>query len=130
MNEQERLTYIHYRLDRAEKTLAEARTLFETTQMFGAVNRIYYAMFYAVSALAFAHGFSTTSHSQLRGYFNREFVKKGLILAQHGKAYGIAFDSRKKGDYDDLVEFEKEQVHEMLSEATAFLHVIKDLTIS
>lgn len=59
MNEQERLTYIHYRLDRAEKTLAEARTLFETTQMFGAVNRIYYAMFYAVSALAFAHGFTT-----------------------------------------------------------------------
>lgn len=127
MNEQELLTYTQYRLDRAEKTLAEARTLFETAQMFGAVNRIYYAMFYAVSALACAHGFTTASHSQLRGYFNREFVKTGLIPAQHGKAYGIAFDSRKKGDYDDLVEFEKEQVHEMLSEATEFLRVIKHL---
>lgn len=95
--------------------------------MFGAVNRIYYAMFYAVTALACAHGFTTASHSQLRGYFNREFVKTGLIPAQHGKAYGIAFDSRKKGDYDDLVEFEKEQVHEMLSEATEFLRVIKHL---
>jgi len=127
MNEQELLTYTQYRMDRAEKTLAEARTLFETAQMFGAVNRIYYAMFYAVSALACAHGFTTASHSQLRGYFNREFVKTGLIPAQHGKAYGIAFDSRKKGDYDDLVEFEKEQVHEMLSEATEFLRVIKHL---
>jgi uncharacterized protein (UPF0332 family) len=127
MNEQELLTYTQYRMDRAEKTLAEARTLFETAQMFGAVNRIYYAMFYAVSALACAHGFTTASHSQLRGYFNREFVKTGLIPAQHGKAYGIAFDSRKKGDYDDLVEFEKEQVHEMLREATEFLRVIKHL---
>jgi len=127
MNEQELLTYTQYRMDRAEKTLAEARTLFETAQMFGAVNRIYYAMFYAVSALACAHGFTTASHSQLRGYFNREFVKTGLIPAQHGRAYGIAFDSRKKGDYDDLVEFEKEQVHEMLSEATEFLRVIKHL---
>jgi uncharacterized protein (UPF0332 family) len=127
MNEQELLTYTQYRMDRAEKTLAEARTLFETAQMFGAVNRIYYALFYAVSALACAHGFTTASHSQLRGYFNREFVKTGLIPAQHGKAYGIAFDSRKKGDYDDLVEFEKEQVHEMLSEATEFLRVIKHL---
>lgn len=127
MNEQELLTYTQYRMDRAEKTLAEARTLFETAQMFGAVNRIYYVMFYAVSALACAHGFTTASHSQLRGYFNREFVKTGLIPAQHGKAYGIAFDSRKKGDYDDLVEFEKEQVHEMLSEATEFLRVIKHL---
>ncbi|MHB8907914.1 MAG: HEPN domain-containing protein [Syntrophales bacterium] len=93
----------------------------------GAVNRIYYAMFYAVSALAFAHGFTTVSHNQLRGYFNREFVKTGLIATQHGKAYGLAFDSRKKGDYDDLVEFEKEQVNEMLCEATEFLHIINQL---
>ena len=125
MNDQELLTYIQYRLGRAEKTLVEARTLFETAQMFGAVNRIYYAMFYAVSALACAHGFTTASHSQLRGYFNREFVKAGLFPAQYGKAYGNAFDSRKKGDYDDLVEFEKEQVCEMLNEATEFLHAIK-----
>lgn len=124
MNEQERLTYVNYRMERAGKTLAEARTLFESGQMFGAVNRIYYSMFYAVSALAFAHGFTTASHSQLRGYFNREFVKTGIIPVQHGTAYGIAFDSRKKGDYDDLVEFEKEQVQEMFSEATEFLNVI------
>jgi uncharacterized protein len=97
--------------------------------MFGAVNRIYYAMFYAVSALAFSRGFSTSSHSQLRGYFNREFVKTGIIPIHHGQAYGVAFDSRKKGDYDDLVEFEREQVQAMLIEAEHFLDVIGTLIL-
>ena len=86
-------------------------------------------MFYAVSALAFSHGFSTSSHSQLRGYFNREFVKTGVIPTHHGRAYGVAFDSRKKGDYDDLVEFEKEQVWAMLVEAEHFLDVIGTLIL-
>jgi len=57
LNDQERLTYVRFRLDRAAGTLKEARTLFDSEQMFGAVNRIYYAMFYAVSALAFSRGF-------------------------------------------------------------------------
>ncbi|MBD3308314.1 hypothetical protein GF339_17905 [candidate division KSB3 bacterium] len=49
------------------------------------MNRIYYAMFYAVSALALLQGFSTSSHAQLRGYFNREFVKTGIISIELGR---------------------------------------------
>jgi len=129
LNDEERLTYVRYRLDRAASTLKEARTLFESEQMFGAVNRIYYTMFYAVSALAFSRGFSTSSHSQLRGYFNREFVKTGVIPTNLGQSYGVAFDSRKKGDYDDLVEFEKDQVQGMLVEAEQFLKVVGALIV-
>jgi hypothetical protein len=43
------------------------------------MNRLYYAMFYAVSALALAHDFSTSSHAQMRGYFKREFVRTGRV---------------------------------------------------
>jgi len=37
LNDEERLTYVRYRLDRAAGTLKEARTLFESEQMFGAL---------------------------------------------------------------------------------------------
>ncbi|OIN96313.1 hypothetical protein AUJ66_06740 [Candidatus Desantisbacteria bacterium CG1_02_38_46] len=50
MNE-ERKTLIEYRLLRAHETLEDAKILFDKRKLFSTVNRIYYAMFYAVNAL-------------------------------------------------------------------------------
>ena len=124
MNAQEKATYIAYRIRRAEESVQEARLLAENAHFAGAMNRIYYAMFYAVSALALAHDFSTASHAQLRGYFNRDFVKTGRVPVELGRAFGLAYDSRTKGDYEDLVHFERDHVFEMLSEAERFIRII------
>ena len=124
MNDEQRSAYVAYRFETARETLEEARTLHEAGRYRGAVNRVYYAMFYAVGALALQRGFSTSSHGQLRGYFNREFVKSGLVDVSLGKAYGVAFDSRTKGDYDDLVVFEQEQVKALLADAEAFVETV------
>ena len=48
-----------YRLQSARETLIEADALAEKGHHRGAVNRIYYSMFYAVSALALKHGFAS-----------------------------------------------------------------------
>lgn len=127
MTPEEKTTYLQYRLHRSKETLLEARTLFEQNLFSGAMNRIYYAMFYAVSALALLHGFSTASHAQLRGYFNRKFIKTGIISVEFGKLYGDAFDNRTKGDYDDLVTFEREQVDDMLKNAEKFIDAVSKL---
>jgi uncharacterized protein (UPF0332 family) len=89
---------IAYRMDRARETLREAQELQSGGHFFGSANRIYYAMFYAVNALALSRGFTTSSHSQLRGYFNREFVKTGVVPVTMGKAFGAAYDCRTKSD--------------------------------
>ena len=127
MTPAERREYVAYRMVRARETLSEARVLLDTGHLHGAVNRVYYGMFNAVSALALAHGFSTSSHSQLRGYLNREFVKTGKISVELGKAFGLAFDSRTKGDYQDLARFDAEQVSSMLSTAATFVDVVAGL---
>jgi uncharacterized protein (UPF0332 family) len=123
MKPEEKATYIKYRLDRAKETLQEAQTLFDTHFLSGAINRIYYAMFYAVSALALLKGFSTSSHTQLRGYFNREFVKTGIVSVDLGKL----FQNRNKGDYKDLVTFNPEEVLDMLQKAEKFITIITAL---
>ena len=127
MTAEERSAYVRYRLQRAKQTLEEARVLLDAGMLPGAVNRVYYAMFYAASALALDHGFSTSSHGQLRGFFNREFVKTGQVPVELGKAYGAAFDSRTKGDYDDLIEFDTAQLELMLSEARGFVQSVESL---
>ncbi len=127
MTPAERSDYVQYRIQRAIATLEEARTLLCQGHLHGTVNRIYYSMFYAVNALALQHGFSTSSHSQLRGYFNREFVKTGKIPVALGKSFGFAYDNRTKGDYQDLVEFDQEQVEELMHDAKSFVYAISNL---
>ncbi|MCI5225613.1 MAG: HEPN domain-containing protein [Candidatus Electrothrix sp. AX2] len=51
MTPEDRQTIIIYRLERAEESLRAARPLRENNMLIPAMNRIYYAMFYAVQAV-------------------------------------------------------------------------------
>jgi hypothetical protein len=46
---------IDYRRNRAKETLRDAKILFDSGSLFSSVNRIYYAMFYQVTALVTPH---------------------------------------------------------------------------
>jgi len=61
---------IRYRLSRAEETLEEARLLAENKHGNAAVNRLYYACFYAVLALLIRDGRYSSKHSGVRALFN------------------------------------------------------------
>lgn len=47
----EKKELIKYRLMRAREALDDAKILLDNNRLFSSVNRIYYAMFYAVSSL-------------------------------------------------------------------------------
>ena len=70
---------IQYRVQRAETTLQEAKWAIDKNTLPLAENRVYYAIFYIVSALALKFDFSTSKHSTLRGWFNQMFLKTGVI---------------------------------------------------
>jgi uncharacterized protein (UPF0332 family) len=59
---------INYRLNKARETLEDAEILFGHNKLFSAVNRIYYAAFYAVNALLLTRNFSSAKHSGVMGY--------------------------------------------------------------
>jgi len=61
--EQELITY---RCLRSEETLNEAKLLFDAGYYNAAVNRLYYACFYIVSALLLTEGMSSAKHSGVK----------------------------------------------------------------
>lgn len=89
---------IRYRLKRAGETLEEAALLYEKKHLNAYVNRLYYACFYAVSALLLVEGQSSSKHSGVRALFNKEWVNRKRIAADHGRVYRRLYDSRQKGD--------------------------------
>ena len=106
MTEGER-TLIGYRMDRAREALNEAQLLLDHNHTHTSVNRLYYACFYAVSALLIKRGFSTSRHGHLRSVFHREFVKDGSIPTVMGKHFDKLFQNRQKSDYSDYADLKK-----------------------
>lgn len=59
INQNSRKDLIAYRIEQAKKTASEA-DLFRQNNMYrGAMNRVYYGMFYMLQALALKHGFES-----------------------------------------------------------------------
>ncbi len=127
IKDNDRQILIDYRLEQARETIKLTEFLIDSNQLNVAVNRIYYGMFYAVTALAIKHKFETSKHKQLIGWFNREFVLRGLLHPKYGKILRNAFQNRTKGDYDAFITFEKEEVIEMQNEMIDFIDSIEKL---
>jgi len=118
---------VSYRLRRARETLADARILADADRWNPCVNRLYYACFYAVSALLIQEGLSSTKHTGLRSLFNRHFVKTNKVPKDKARIFNDLFERRQEGDYVDFVSFEKSQVLPWLPEAEAFVQNLADL---
>lgn len=115
---------IRYRLKRALETLEEASLLREKGHLNAYVNRLYYACFYAVSALLLVEGKSSSKHSGVRALFDKEWVKRGRISADCGRFYRRLYDFRQKGDYGDFVRFEERDVGPWFQEAREFVATV------
>ncbi len=126
MTKEER-ALIEYRMERARETLGEARIMFDAGRINTYVNRLYYACFYAVSALLLMRNFSTSKHGYLRSLMHREFVKTGLIPKDLSRHFDVLFDSRLEGDYADFIRFKAEDVACWLEQTQAFIKHIEEL---
>ena len=90
---------VSYRLSRADEALEDARILAREKRWNACVNRLYYACFYAVSALLLCDGLSSSKHSGIRGLFNKQYVKTGQIPKDIARIYNDLFERRQEGDY-------------------------------
>lgn len=120
-------TLINHRIRQSEEALAEVAFLLENKRLSLAVNRIYYSIFYIISALAIKNDFSTSKHRQLIGWFNKNFVKTGKVNKEHGKMIYTAFENREKSDYDFLFDLTREEINVSYQSLQNFISDIKSL---
>lgn len=127
LDEQSRDSLISYRLDRAYDTMQEAELLAKEGYYNAAINRLYYACFYATMALLVAHGISASTHAGVKTMLGLHFVAKGILGKEEGKTFSRLFEIRHSGDYDDFVYCDKEMIDEYTPKAAAYIDKIKEL---
>lgn len=118
---------VRYRLQRARETLEDARVLANASRWAACVNRLYYACFYAVSALLLQDDLSSTKHTGVRSLFNHHFVKTGKVPRLLAQVYNDLFARRQESDYLDFVHLEGAQVRPWLAEAEQLVEHVASL---
>jgi len=116
---------IRYRLQRAKDTLEDAKLLAESQRWNSVINRLYYASYYAVTALLLDADLKQSTHNGVKSNFSEHFIKTNRIDKEFGKIYSQLFTWRQKGDYDDLFDFSEEKVMPYFTPVADLLKIIE-----
>lgn len=114
-----------YRLETAENTYHMAELCFDNQGYRDAVNRSYYATFYALRAVLALEGVDFKRHKDVVSYFNQHYVATGKFERDLGKRIGRLKTMREDCDYDDFYIIEREEVLAQLETAEMVIEAVK-----
>ena len=124
---EEKRALIQYRLAQAKDSIKEAEVLMREGMSYRSViNRLYYAMFYAVLALLQEKEVGTSKHSGAIFLFDREFIKTGIFDIDFSKVLHRAFELRQKGDYMEQTEINKQDITEIRPKVQDFINKVEN----
>jgi len=88
---------------------------------------LYYACFYAVTALLLRDNKQYARHSAVKSEFNRIYIKTSRIDIKWNKFYQKLFDDRQESDYIPTAAFEASDVSTRIQQTSEFINLIYDL---
>ncbi len=101
--------------------------LIDNNKLHLAINRIYYGTFYILSALALKHKFATRKHKELIGWFNKNFIKNGILDKRISKIVRQSFELRSEADYDVTASYSNDEVLNYFEDMKSVVTAIEKL---
>jgi hypothetical protein len=121
--EQKRAEGVRYWWGRAHTSLQAARREAAAGDYPLAINRAYYARFYAVSALLLEQGGRFGKHASVRAAFNRNIIRAGRLSRVDGNLHNQLFRDRHEGDYVEFTRFDASMCRKRLRLVRRFLAI-------
>lgn len=125
LTEEERQAIIVYRLEKADVALVEARDCVSLGHWNLAANRLYYAAYYASSALLINDGHAAKTHEGTIGMIGQHYVRTGILSNEDGTLLARLQNMRHTGDYDDFLDWTQEDVQPFIPKVEAYIKTIK-----
>ena len=101
LKDEDRREIVKYRLEKSLRTYYEAVGSISNGYVETAANRLYYAAYYAVSALLVSYKYEASTHNGVIQMFGLAFIKTKIIERRFGTLFNQLFSLRMTGDYED-----------------------------
>lgn len=115
-----------YRYQTAVETLETAKLCMENRHYKDAINRGYYAAFYAIKAVLALGEVDFKRHKDAVAYFNQYFVAAGIFPKEIGRKLGRLKRKREASDYDDFYVTSFDETSEQLHSAEDVVLSVRD----
>ncbi len=109
----------------AREMLSVAQLNLENGFHTSAINRAYYAIFYAAAAVLVTQSQVRGKHSGVISAFRERFVKSGLFNTEYSDIYGRIMDHRNAGDYELDVSLGEEKAEADFQDAARFVKQVE-----
>lgn len=127
LTDEERKAIVAYRLEKAQETFKQVKGILPLEYWEIIANRMYYAAFYAVSALLVYDGYEAHTHNGVIQLFGLHYIKPGKMSIENGKLYSKLFSLRLTGDYSDNYNLTKDEVSPLIEPTEHFIETISTL---
>ena len=114
-------------LEKAYEALDTARLTSDNGHQSAAINRAYYAAFYAASAALYRSGEAPRSHKGVRTRFYERYVRSGRLDQPTAAILSVAEEARRNADYDAFTDFDRDAALDLVADVERFVSAVEDL---
>ena len=127
LTEEERQAIVFYRIEKSRQSLDDIRKVLPLNLWSIIANRMYYALYYAASALLIHDGHKVGTHKGVISLFYFNYVKDGPLSKEDGSLFSHVFAFRQGSDYDDFVDASEEDIKRYLPQVESLVEKITSL---
>lgn len=127
LDDEKRAVVVGLEIRKAYDTLDEAVLLADNGRWSGAANRLYYAVFHAVSALLIHDAHPVKSHKGAGIQLNQYYIKSNIIDSRYGALYGKLESMREEGDYNCHYTISEKEFHGSIAPAKELIDNIAEM---
>lgn len=125
LNDSERQILVNLYLERAQRTFEEMEVAIAAQKWGMAANRIYYAVFHAVTAMFIYDGHPVGTHRGAKAILGQHYVLSGKISTASAKLFAQLETLREKADYNIMFVAQDKDVMPHVDRARNFIEEIK-----
>ncbi len=130
LSDEERNTIVRLEIEKSKNTFAEVIALVNAGLWSGAANRLYYAVFHAVSALLVHDRHQVNTHQGSHALFGLHYIKTGILPSEFGHLFGQLQTMRENSDYNCIYDVKPEELQERIEPSRQMIRAIETLIYS
>ena len=131
LSPEERQVMSNLEMERAERILREEVPVQQQAHLWNMLaNRLYYAVFHAVSALLIKNSLYANSHKGLHMLFSEKFVRTGIFSVEDRNILSQFEFLSHKGDYDCFLDTTEEEIVPYIEKAGDLVKKIKMVMVT